>query len=124
MVGSSGWVDGLGRWVIGGVLGSMPTVFIIYVVKVVTNEFILLFLFSFILFIYFNMTSEFDGADLNNDSYQIDTAIMDPNIAYSAPADNDEAISALTSQSSPAAEDLASGHSKGGPKKDPAWTLR
>ena len=59
MVGSSGWVDGLGRWVIGGVLASMPTAFIIYVVKVVTNEFILLFLFSFILFIYFNMTSEF-----------------------------------------------------------------
>ena len=69
------------------------------------------------------MTSEFDGADLNNDSYQIDTAFMDPNIATSAPADNDEVISALTSQSSPAAEDLASGHSKGGPKKDPAWTL-
>ena len=33
--GSMGWVDGLGRWVIGGVLGSMPTAFIIYVVKVV-----------------------------------------------------------------------------------------
>ena len=70
------------------------------------------------------MTSDFDGVnDLNNDSYQIDISFVDPNNAPSTTADNDEAISALTSQSSPAVGDLASGHSKGGPKKDPAWTL-